>query len=136
MPITWEQHEKKLDDPALCELLPVRDYLDNVLVRTSGALVAGYELRGITSYFASDQERDRSKAMLGALLKSIPEQSMRVQVRYEVVEDVAYTQSAMAELIRVRSIDLANSGAQLKFGATDVNNLRNNTSQTLQRGSQ
>ena len=26
--------------------------------------------------------------MLGALLKSIPEQSMRVQVRYEVVEDV------------------------------------------------
>src|SRR5438270_6521957 len=88
MPVTWEQHEKKLDDPALCELLPVRDYLDNVLVRTSGALVAGYELRGITSYFASDQERDRSKAILGALLKSIPEQSMRVQVRYEVVEDV------------------------------------------------
>jgi hypothetical protein len=88
MPVTWEQHEKKLDDPALCELLPVRDYLDNVLVRTSGALVAGYELRGITSYFGSDQERDRSKAMLGALLKSIPEQSMRVQVRYEVVEGV------------------------------------------------
>src|SRR5947209_1568894 len=62
MPVTWEQYEKKLDDPALCELLPVRDYLDNVLIRTSGAVVAGYELRGITSYFASDQERDRSKA--------------------------------------------------------------------------
>ncbi|PYP88193.1 MAG: hypothetical protein DMG65_15800 [Candidatus Angelobacter sp. Gp1-AA117] len=60
MPVTWEQYEKKLDDPALCELLPVRDYLDNVLIRTSGAVVAGYELRGITSYFASDQERDRS----------------------------------------------------------------------------
>src|SRR5215472_6008063 len=88
MPITWEQHEKRLDDPALCELLPVRDYLDNVVVRTSGALVAGYELRGNTSYFASDQERDRNKVMLGALLKSIPEQSMRLQVRYEVVEDV------------------------------------------------
>src|SRR5512140_1003680 len=88
MPVTWEQHEKKLGDPALCEQLPVRDYLDNVLVRTSGALVAGYELRGITSYFASDEERDRAKVMLGALLKSIPEQSMRVQVRYEVVEDV------------------------------------------------
>jgi hypothetical protein len=89
MPVTWEQHEKKLDDPALCEQLPVRDYLDNVLVRTNGALVAGYELRGIASYFASDEERDRAKVMLGALLKSIPEQSMRVQVRYEVVEDVA-----------------------------------------------
>ena len=60
-PLTREQHEKQLDDPALCEQLPVRDYLDNVLVRTSGALVAGYELRGITSYFASDEERDRSQ---------------------------------------------------------------------------
>src|SRR5689334_10558390 len=88
MPVTWEQHEKKLDDPALCEQLPVRDYLDNVMVRTSGALVAGYELRGITSYFGSDEERDRGKVMLGALLKSIPEQSMRVQLRYEVVEDL------------------------------------------------
>ncbi len=88
MPMTLEQHEKKLEDPALCEQLPVRDYLDNVMVRTNGALVAGYELRGITSYFASDEERDRSKLMLGALLKSIPEQSMRVQMRYEVVEDL------------------------------------------------
>ena len=63
MPLTLEQHERKLHDPALCEQLPVRDYLDNVLVRTNGALVAGYELRGNTSYFASDQERDRSKAL-------------------------------------------------------------------------
>jgi hypothetical protein len=88
MPLTQEQREKRLDDPALCEQLPVRDYLDNVMVRTSGALVAGYELRGITSYFGSDEERDRGKVMLGALLKSIPEQSMRVQLRYEVVEDL------------------------------------------------
>lgn len=88
MPLTQEQHEKRLDDAALCEQLPVRDYLDNVMVRTNGALAAGYELRGITSYFGSDEERNRSKVMLGALLKSIPEQSMRVQVRYEVVEDL------------------------------------------------
>ncbi|HEX7284915.1 MAG TPA: hypothetical protein VF532_01965 [Candidatus Angelobacter sp.] len=88
MPLTQEQHERKLDDPALCEQLPVRDYLDNVMVRTNGTFVAGYELRGITSFFGSDEERDRSKVMLGALLKSIPEQSMRMQVRYEVVEDL------------------------------------------------
>lgn len=88
MPLTLEKHQKQLNDPALCEQLPVRDYLDNVMVRTSGALVAGYELRGITSYFGSDEERDRGKVMLGALLKSIPEQSMRVQLRYEVVEDL------------------------------------------------
>lgn len=88
MPLTMEQHEKRLDDPALCEQLPVRDYLDNVMVRTSGAFVAGYELRGVTSYFASDQERNRAKTMLEALLKAIPEQSMRLQIRYEVVEDL------------------------------------------------
>ena len=88
MPVTLEQHLKQLDDPAVCELLPVRDYLDCVLVRTDGSLVAGYELRGINSYFASDEERERNKIMLGALLKSIPEQSMRMQVRFEIVQDV------------------------------------------------
>ena len=88
MPLTWPQFEKQLENPPISEQLPVRDYLDNVMVRTSGAFVAGYEVRGITSYFASDEERDRAKVMLGALLKAIPEQSMRMQLRYEVVEDV------------------------------------------------
>ena len=88
MPLTLEQHEKTLRDPALCEHLPVRDYLDNVVVRTNGAFVAGYELRGLTSYFASDEGRDRGKLMLEALLRSLPEQSMRVQIRYEIVEDL------------------------------------------------
>jgi hypothetical protein len=57
VPVTLEQHERKLHDPALCEQLPVRDYLDNVVVRTNGAFVAGYELKGLASYFASDVGR-------------------------------------------------------------------------------
>jgi type IV secretion system protein TrbE len=88
MPLTLEKHERKLQDPALCEQLPVRDYLDNVVIRTNGAFVAGYELKGMTSYFASDEGRDRGKLMLEALLRSLPEQSMRVQIRYEVVEEL------------------------------------------------
>ncbi len=88
MPLTLTQHEKSLQDPAICELLPVRDYLDNVMVRIDGSLVAGYELNGLTTYFASDEGRDRGKLMLEALLRSLPEQSMRVQLRYEVVEDL------------------------------------------------
>ena len=112
MPVTLEQHEKSLDNPALCEQLPVRDYLDKVMVRTNGALVAGYEIRGIASYFASDEERDRNKVMLGALLKSIPEQSMRVQVRYEVVEDVGnllevYTAQDRSDHDIGRALDMA-----------------------------
>ncbi len=87
MPLTWAQKEKQLEEPPLCEQLPVRDYLDNIMVRTSGELVAGYELRGLASYFASDEERERSRMMLCALLKSIPEQSMRLELRAETVED-------------------------------------------------
>ena len=88
MPLTMDQHQRKLTDPALCEQLPVRDYLDNIVVRTNGAFVAGYELNGLASYFASDEGRDRGRLMLEALLRSLPEQSMRVQFRYEVVEDL------------------------------------------------
>jgi len=55
VPLTLEKHERKLHDPAMCELLPVRDYLTTSFVRTNGTLVAGYELQGLTSYFASDE---------------------------------------------------------------------------------
>jgi hypothetical protein len=88
VPLTLAKHRRNLHDPALCELLPVRDYLDGVVVRTNGSLVAGYELKGLTSYFASDEGRDRGKLMLEALLRSLPEQSLRIQCRYEVVEDL------------------------------------------------
>jgi hypothetical protein len=88
MPLTVREHERNLRNPALCEQLPVRDYLDNVVVRTNGAFVAGYELKGLMTYFAGDEGRDQGKMMLEALLRSIPEQSMRLQFRYEVVEDL------------------------------------------------
>ena len=44
----------------------------------------------------------------------------------------AYTQSAMAELARVRSIELANTGAQLKFSTIHANTLQNSSGQMLQ----
>ena len=88
MPLTMRAHEKSLTSPAICEQLPVRDYLDKVVVRTDGSFVAGYELKGLTMYFASDEGRNRGKLMLESLLRSIPEQSMRLQIRHEVVEDL------------------------------------------------
>jgi hypothetical protein len=50
-----------------------------------------------------------------------------------VVRGNAYTQSAMAELIRIRSIDLANASAEIKLSAAGANALRNSTGQALQR---
>ncbi len=86
MPLTMRQHEANLRQPAFCELLPIRDYLDNVIVRSNGALVAGYDLGGINSYYHSDETRNQTKFSLEALVRSLTERSMRMQVRFEVVE--------------------------------------------------
>ena len=86
MPVTMRQHEANLRQPAFCELLPIRDYLDNVIVRSNGALVAGYDLDGINSYYHSDETRNQTKCSLEALVRSLMERSMRLQVRFEVVE--------------------------------------------------
>jgi hypothetical protein len=48
----------------------------------------------------------------------------------------AYTQSAMAELVRVRSIELANQSDQFKFSASHTLNLHNAGAQVLQQGVQ
>jgi type IV secretory pathway VirB4 component len=88
MPLTIAQHQKNTKSPAVCELLPLRDILDKVMVRTNGALVAGYELRGVLSYFATDEGRNQAKDQVEALLRSVPDVSMRVQFRYEITEDL------------------------------------------------
>src|SRR5512142_7921 len=86
MPITMRQHEASLHNPAFCELLPVRDFLDNVMVRTDGSFVAGYDIGGINSYYHSDDARNQTKYSLEALVRSLTERSMRMQVRFEIVE--------------------------------------------------
>src|SRR5512138_1064455 len=86
MPTTIEQHERSLHQPAFCELLPVRDILHDVIVRTTGAFVAGYECSGINSYYHNDEGRNRTKMALEALVRSLPERAMRMQVRFEITE--------------------------------------------------
>ena len=86
MPMTIDQHRASLHQPAFSELLPVRDILNDVIIRTTGALVAGYELSGINSYYHNDDGRNRTKLALEALIRSLPERSMRMQVRFEIAE--------------------------------------------------
>ena len=90
MPVTYAEHEKKLKSPAVCELLPLRDLPsgDNVMVRTNGAFVAGYELQRCSCpTFATDDDRNHdSNLMLEALFRSVPDVSMRIQFRYEISE--------------------------------------------------
>jgi hypothetical protein len=54
MPKTMAQHERSLHDPAVCELLNIRDFLDGVMVRNDGCYVAGYRVAGALTYFADD----------------------------------------------------------------------------------
>lgn len=86
MPLTVTEHAKSLEQPPLCEQLKVRDIADDLLVQVNGSFVAGYAVSGINSYYASDEERNRTKLSLEALVRSLPERSMRMQARFEIAE--------------------------------------------------
>lgn len=112
---------------------PVRDLVDMSDAEAQAALKKAVELDALADVelAAADQI---NKQIQTAAPGSAP--ILEAQASAWLVRANAYTQSAMAELIRVRSIDLANSGAQLKFNATDVNTLRNNTGQAMGHGAQ
>ena len=86
MPLTMQAHTKSLAQPPLCQQLKVRDILDDVLVQTNGSFVAGYKVSGMNTYYASDEERNRTKLSLEALVRSLPERSMRMQAQFEIAE--------------------------------------------------
>jgi hypothetical protein len=88
LPKTTEQKLKEITRPAVCDLLSVRDFLDDVMIRADGAYVAGFHLGGALSYFMDDDGRNQTKRTLESLFLTIPEESMRVQFRYEVIENV------------------------------------------------
>jgi len=45
----------------------IADLLDNVAIQIDGSFVAGYELGGVHSYYASDEMRNRDKNGLESL---------------------------------------------------------------------
>lgn len=110
MPRTMIQQERSLQDPAVCELLKIRDFLDNVMVRTDGCYVAGFRVAGAVTYFADDDGRNEAKSVLESLLRAVPELSMRLQFRYEVVESLnglldQYRDAARSERPEVQLLD-------------------------------
>jgi len=112
---------------------PARDLVDMTDAEAQAALKKAVELDAL-----ADVELAAADQINKQIQTSAPGSApiLEAQASAWLVRANAYTQSAMAELIRVRSIDLANSGAQLKFNATDVNTLRNNTGQAMGRGAQ
>ena len=88
MPLTGQEYNRSLGQPPLCEQLKVRDITDDLFIQVNGSFVAGYTVSGINSYYASDEERNRTKLALEALVRSLPERSMRMQARFEISEGV------------------------------------------------
>src|SRR6201997_426691 len=86
MPVKTEQYERSLAQPPLCEQLKVRDLVDDLLIQLNGSFAAGYRASGICSYYASDEERNRTKLLFESLIRSLPERSMRLQARFETLE--------------------------------------------------
>src|SRR5215470_19636957 len=118
MPLTMQQYDRSLAQPPLCEQLKVRDITDNLLIQLNGSFVAGYRVNGICSYYASDEERNRTKLLLEALIRSLPERSMRLQVRFEISEGVGdliarYHRQQYSQNIALQTLDREQSNAWL-----------------------
>lgn len=110
----------------------IRDLVDMSDAEAQAALKKAVELDAL-----ADAEIEAADQINQQIQSSAPgsAQILEVQASAWLVRANAYTQSGMAELIRVRSIDLANAGAELKLSVAGVNALRNSTGQALQRGS-
>jgi type IV secretory pathway VirB4 component len=107
---TSRQHEIEMRNPALCEELRIRDILDDVAVTSSGAFAAAYEISGLHSHYHTEEMRNRAKESLEAVLRSIPERSMRLHLRYEIRQDTGdvirrYEDSSRSSNAILASID-------------------------------
>src|SRR2546427_8062733 len=109
-PVTLKARDADLRNPPLCEELRVRDILDSLAVTTSGAFVAVYELSGIHSHYHEDDTRNTTRQSLEAVLRALPERSLRMHVRFEIRQDAGnaidrYIQSSRTENTTLQAVD-------------------------------
>jgi type IV secretory pathway VirB4 component len=107
-----KQHELELHNPALCDELRIRDILDHVVVMTSGAFVAAYELSGVHSFYHTEDMRNRAKESFEAVLRSMPERSMRLHLRFEIRHDTGGVIRQYADCARNSSLVLGSIDAE------------------------
>jgi hypothetical protein len=107
----------------------VRDLVDMTDAEAQAAMKKAVEIDAL-----ADLELQAAEQINQQLQTAAPGSAaiLEAQTSAWLVRANAYTQSAMAELVRVRSIELANTGAQVKFSATHTSNLHNAGSLLLQ----
>lgn len=107
----------------------VRDLVDMTDAEAQAAMKKAVEIDGL-----ADLELQAAEQINQQLQTAAPGSAaiLEAQTSAWLVRANAYTQSAIAELVRVRSIELANSSAQVKFSAMHTSTLRNAGSLILQ----
>jgi hypothetical protein len=110
---------------------PVRDLVDMTDAESQAALKKAIELDALADVELAAADRINQQ-LQNAAPGTAP--LLEAQAAAWLVRANAYTQSAMAELVRVRSIDLANAGAELKLNAAHTSTIRNDAGQALGRG--
>ena len=109
----------------------IRDLVDMSDAEAQSALKKAVEIDAL-----ADAELAAAGAINQQLENAAPGSAaiLEVQAAAWVVRANAYTQSALAELTRLRSIELAGDGEQLKLSASDLDVLRGHTSHALGQG--
>ncbi len=117
--------------PAADAPQPVRDLVDATDAEAQAAMKKAIEIDAL-----ADLELQAAEQINQQLQNAAPGSAtiLEAQTSAWLVRANAYTQSAMAELVRVRSIELANQGAQLKFSAGHTGTIRDSNGQLLQQG--
>jgi hypothetical protein len=112
---------------------PVRDLVDMTDAEAQAAMKKAVEIDAL-----ADLELQAAEQMNQQLQSGAPGSAtiLEAETSAWLVRANAYTQSAMAELVRVRSIELANSSGQLKFSASHTSKLHTTGNQILQQGVQ
>ena len=108
---------------------PVRDLVDMTDAEAQAAMKKAVEVDAL-----ADLELQTAEQINQQLQTAAPGSAaiLEAQTSAWLVRANAYTQSAMAELVRVRSIELANNGAQIKFSAAHASSLHSAASLLLQ----
>jgi hypothetical protein len=100
----------------------VRDLVDMTDAEAQAAMKKALEIDAL-----ADLELQAAEQINQQLQTAAPGSAsiLEAQTSAWLVRANAYTQSALAELVRVRSIELANTGAQVKFSAAHTSTLHN-----------
>jgi hypothetical protein len=109
----------------------VRDFVDMTDAEAQAAMKKAVEIDALANLELQAAEQINQQLQTAAPGSAA---ILEAQTSAWVVRANAYTQSAMAELVRVRSIELADQGARMKFSTVHTNTLQSNGAQVLQQG--